>query len=691
MRVSVFVLLAILHGVGGLLISTSSAEPVRSVAEARGLPVAAVAEGREVALSGVVTYVRSIDSDFNFSIHDGTGGVMVYSDERKSIAPGQRVSLTGVTAASVHGLRVVKAVLTVGEAGPLPEPVRTTMAEVREGRYEGEYAEMEGILRAVRLEAPEVKPQRLALDFGGRSRRLTVWLPDYPAGPGQFHPGAAMRVRGVVMRWRNPRGQTQNINVLANSERDVVEVTSAPPPEPETIDAAQLWDGPDEPGRRVQFAGTVTWIAPDHAALVLQAGSHAMRVRLAEGLTCRAKPTEWASVSGFPGLGEYTVELEDAQVDQIGSGESLPPEPLSSGPAVLAGPGLVDRDARLISLPATLVNLKERDDDRRVLELTSDGVSFPALLPSEAILPGTVRPGSLLRLTGICDLHLSEERRRIARQPGAFRLLLRDGGDVEVLRPGPWWTASRLRIATLLATGGLLLLGAWTDTLRRANQRLRQEVAAREQAERELSNERRRMAAELHDTLEQTLTAAALQLNAASRLGSQKPPPDAPDPLTLARQLITRSRQEVREAVWDLRLDQSPAMPLGSLLRQVCEESSAGPASIDLILEGGDPPCPAHLAVQVIRLVREAIANALKHGNPQQVRVTLESTSAEIRVTISDDGCGFVTASVPGPDRGHFGLSGMEERAQRAGGRVEIESSPGKGCRVRIWIPLATT
>jgi signal transduction histidine kinase len=215
-------------------------------------------------------------------------------------------------------------------------------------------------------------------------------------------------------------------------------------------------------------------------------------------------------------------------------------------------------------------------------------------------------------------------------------------------------------------------------------------VDARERAERELSNERRRVAAELHDTLEQTLTAASLQLNAATRTQGVKPP-EAVNPLLLATQLIARSRQEVREAVWDLRLDQRAAIPLGPVIRQVCEESSAGSVQIEFVEEGEARPCPAHLAVQVIRLVREAIANALKHGAPQQVTVRFVHGPESLELTIEDDGRGFDTTAAPGPDSGHFGLSGMEERTQRSGGHFQLTSAPGQGCRIRIVIPFTET
>ena len=681
-----------IHFVGGLILSIGlaavcSAEPLRTVAEARALSVAEVEAGREVILSGTATYVRSIPSDFNFSLHDATGGVMVYPDERSEVRPGQTVTVRGFTSLSVHGLRIERATVELGDPGELPEPIRTTMAEVREGRYEGEFAEMEGVLRAVRLETPEVRPQRLALDFGPRSRRLTLWLLEYPGGPEQFQPGSTLRVRGVVMRWRNPRGQTQNINVLTNSEADVRVLSASPEPVGQSIAEAQLWNGPDEPAKSILLGGVVTFVAPDRTAVVFQDGTAAMRVRLAEGRAAEVEAGEWLQVRGFPSLGDYTVVLEDAHVAAQGPGEAIPPEVYGDAAAVLAEKGLVDRDARLIEVGATLVDLKTRDDGLRVLELSSGGVSFGATLPLSAPVSPEVRAGAKLRLTGVCELHLTEERRRINKLPDVFKLSLRDERDIRVLRAGPWWTAGRLRVAAIAASAGLILLGAWTDLLRRGNRRLREEVTARERAERELANERRRVAAELHDTLEQTLTAASLQLNAASRTIDAQPTA-AMQRVMLANQLVSRSRQEVRDAVWDLRLDDKAVTSLSPMLRRLCEESGGDQVQIAFELQGEDVPCPSHIAAQVIRLAREAITNALKHGKPERVTVILATPPGEWVLTVTDDGSGFDPQAAAGPDTGHFGLVGMEERVQRLGGSIEVRSHPGQGCTVRLRIPM---
>lgn len=226
-----------------------------TVAELRALPFAEASAGRAVTLHGTVTYLRDIPSDFNFSVQDATGGIMVYPETKSPLEPGQRVTMQGVTAISVHGLRITRATVLKTEPGSLPEPIPATMAAVREGRHEGQLVTVEGLVRAVRLESPEVQPQRLALDFGPRSRRLTVWISSYPRGMEQFSPGSRVRCRGVVVRWKNPRGQPQSVNVLANNETDVTALSDALEPPLTRIAGAQAWNETDEQATPLRVRG----------------------------------------------------------------------------------------------------------------------------------------------------------------------------------------------------------------------------------------------------------------------------------------------------------------------------------------------------------------------------------------------------------------------------------------------------
>ena len=132
---------------------------------------------------------------------------------------------------------------------------------------------------------------------------------------------------------------------------------------------------------------------------------------------------------------------------------------------------------------------------------------------------------------------------------------------------------------------------------------LKSEMTARIRAESQLAAERRRVAADLHDTLEQTLVAASLQLSAAARMQ----PHENGNLVVLAQQLLSRGQKEVRDAVWDLRMDQSQPQLLSTLLAQTCAEAASLSAlDISFSFIGMEQATPALIASQSVRLVREA-------------------------------------------------------------------------------------
>lgn len=673
-------LLYLLHTVLSMAaVGTTHAE---TAAALRALPFLEASAGKPVTLSGTVTYLRDIPSDFNFSVQDPTGGIMVYPETRTPLTQGQRVTVQGVTAISVHGLRITRATVLENEPGTLPEPIPATMSAIREGQHEGQFVTVEGLLRAVRLESPEVQPQRLALDFGPRSQRLTVWISTYPHGIQQFAPGSKLRCRGVVVRWKNPRGQPQSVNILANHETDITTLSAATQPPLTRIADAQSWNQANDMATPTKIRGAVTLSEPDQGWLVIQEDQHAIRVRTANQ---RLSPTigETVEAVGFPVLGHYTMELEDAAIIPADPINPVIPAVLANASQALAGLGLLDRDARLVRINSAQVHNLRESDLRHLLELSSGTHTFTASWPQSQPVPETVRIGSSVELTGILSLTLSDERRRLGKLPDTFRLHLRGTHDIRVIASGPWWTPQRLRLALFLTAALAALLVLWSASLRRKNRILHEAMQARQRAEHELASERRRVANQLHDTLQQTLTAASLQLHAATRL---MPPNahDASSAVSIAQELMHRGRDEVRDAVWDLGTDDQASVHLGHLLQRLIGEMNPRSASLIHYSRDADPTLPAHIATQIVRIVREALTNAVKHAGASTIRVSLASTDDQFTLSITDNGRGFDPAAAATPDEGNFGLSSMMERSARIGARLHVHSQINSGTTIEL-------
>ncbi len=90
----------------------------------------------------------------------------------------------------------------------------------------------------------------------------------------------------------------------------------------------------------------------------------------------------------------------------------------------------------------------------------------------------------------------------------------------------------------------------------------------------------------------------------------------------------------------------------------------------------------------VARIVSEALANADAHAHATAAEVRYAARDERLELTVSDDGCGFDPATAPGVEDGHLGLTVMRQRARGFGGDCEVESTPGAGTLIRLWIPL---
>ncbi len=201
-----------------------------------------------------------------------------------------------------------------------------------------------------------------------------------------------------------------------------------------------------------------------------------------------------------------------------------------------------------------------------------------------------------------------------------------------------------------------------------------------------ITNERHRMARELHDTLAQGLVGLTLQLEAAdSHLTNGR----AGKAHEIVMQTITRGREalsDARRAIYDLRSGDDSE---GNLPQAIGEEigrfkaASGMSCSLALSLEHPIPPATAD---NILRCIREGLTNVLRHAQANDASVTVAERHDHLEVVIRDDGVGFEPATIPA---GHYGILGMHERTRTSGGTVDIESAPGSGTTLRMRFAVA--
>src|SRR4051794_14688893 len=198
-----------------------------------------------------------------------------------------------------------------------------------------------------------------------------------------------------------------------------------------------------------------------------------------------------------------------------------------------------------------------------------------------------------------------------------------------------------------------------------ATARLRQDLQRAE-----LDRERMRLAAEVHDGLAQDL---ALAMRELALLDSDADPEVARASRERLREAVAAAHEIVRARLVEL----SSSAPLGGLrtaLADVCDRFARRGLPVEVETPAEPLPAgPASTAV-VMRILNEALTNAEKHAGAQRVSVRLEHFDGRLEMRVEDDGAGFDPGDQAGPGEGHLGLTVMRQRAEDAGGSVEIRS-----------------
>jgi two-component system nitrate/nitrite sensor histidine kinase NarX len=210
-----------------------------------------------------------------------------------------------------------------------------------------------------------------------------------------------------------------------------------------------------------------------------------------------------------------------------------------------------------------------------------------------------------------------------------------------------------------------------------------------EQAERIATlEERRRIAADMHDGLGQTLSYLGLMTDQVVDFLSKGQEEAAMERLHRTRETIEKATGDVRKAINRL-MDENPINPdLCGQLHDVANEfSSKNNPIIEWRLDAESPcNCPPRVNEQVIHVAREALTNAIAHARPSKIIMQFKRRVRDHVLLIEDNGKGF-DSSQPSPN-GHFGLQIMKARALQIGGHLEIESNPNMGTRIVLFFPL---
>jgi signal transduction histidine kinase/ligand-binding sensor domain-containing protein len=200
-------------------------------------------------------------------------------------------------------------------------------------------------------------------------------------------------------------------------------------------------------------------------------------------------------------------------------------------------------------------------------------------------------------------------------------------------------------------------------------------------------SERKRIAAELHDSLGQRLVIiknlALILLNGSAADGARE---QIDEISTEASQALG----EVKEISYNLRPHQLDRLGLTKTLEALVKKAaSASPIAFTSEIDDIDDVFPKQAEINFYRVAQESVSNVVKHSAATEASVTVRREEGRIALTVRDNGRGFVPETTqPSPDAAGFGLVGISERATLLGGHATIESEPGRGTTIAISIDL---
>jgi len=197
--------------------------------------------------------------------------------------------------------------------------------------------------------------------------------------------------------------------------------------------------------------------------------------------------------------------------------------------------------------------------------------------------------------------------------------------------------------------------------------------------------ERKRVARELHDDLNQRMALMSMDLEQLKQIEK---------PLDIHRQIESLQTQakeiaaDIHRISYWLHPSQLDNLGLAAAVRSLCQELSAkGKLKVELQQKGFPADLPGDVTLCVFRIAQEALRNCIRHSGAGTARVMLEAASEQIRLSVSDEGCGFEMDS-EAMKRG-LGFTSMRERLRIVGGEMQVHSQPMQGTVIHVSVPVA--
>ena len=630
---------------------------------------------------GVITFNDRVLNDDYLIVQENESAMLVSGGEtqlyQNKLQVGQWVELGGALQPGKYIPTISPLVITELGWHALPAPITERLGSPPPTNRRGKWSELEGVVHAVNSNG--------TVSVVGRDGLVYFWIGETSVSELKRYVDAKLSARGVLLL------NALDAPLLLIPSCKFINSEETAPEEPFKTAKRSIAESVPEAteflsSHRVHVAGEVTY--RDSQSFFIQDASGGIRVQTPDEPAVEVGDT--VEVLAFPSANGAIRTLNQAVVRPGRTMRSrLVPRNLDVSEA------LSSKQNGALVLADAIVLARKTNSVSQVLELQEQQRVFAAILPnSEGRLP-EIAPGSRVKVVGVCENEISAapmagEKPARVQFLASLNILLRGPTDVTVLRGPPWWTWKRaaLLVGSLLA--GILATLLWVHFLRRRLERQQAaQLAFSRQVLERLEDERRRIAANLHDGLGQVL----LVIRNQALLAMQRSPEEngVRQRLEEISGATSQALEEVRQITHGLRPYQLNRLGLTQAIRATL----SGVSSDRRILFANRVEDVDHIfdedsEIHVYRIVQEAISNIIKHSAATEAAVVIKKRINLISLSIRDNGKGFEANSIsaPAPNAFGFGLGGIAERVRILGGALTIDSHPGSGTNLTIEIPI---
>jgi PAS domain S-box-containing protein len=527
------------------------------VEQIRQLTLDQAKRGYPVHIRGVVTYYSSRRPDWlaqdsytgppspDLFVQDSTAGTWVNTPiTGPALRAGQLIDLQGVTEAPDFAPQIGNPKWQVIGEAPLPRPRRVSFERMLSTAEDSQWVEVEGIVRQART-----RDGSLILDIAVAGGRLKAQVQEFRQPVPDRLVDAEVRIRGACGAIFNEKFQLIGILLYVPSfdQVDVLKPALADPygAEVQPIVTVQRFAPQGAIGHRIRVQGIVTLQDPGRSVYISD-GKTGLRIDTVQATNF--KSGDRIDVVGFPQVSTLMLTVGDSICRRLGSGRPLDPVPVTAE-QILHG----DYDSMLVSTEGGLLE-KTVLLGRQTLVLKTATTVFDASISQSKVEPelGSLRTGSVLRVTGICLVKKDESE-----HTQSFQLLLRSPEDIIITRRPPWWTAGRALAALGVLALVVLAVLTWAAVLRRRVQS--QTELIRRKLEREAALEQRyhNLVQNANDViLTLDLKGALTSLNKAGEQISGYTEEEVVG-VDIARFLVAECRGKIQEAITSASLGES--------------------------------------------------------------------------------------------------------------------------------------